>query len=69
VHAAEDRAGFLDAVTDDVRAAVRTGRRQRVDGAFEAVEGVAGAVQSDLKGLVVVIAAGFASGNGILASS
>src|SRR5215510_13856502 len=43
--------------------AVLAARRQRVDRAFEAVEGVGGTVHADLKCLVVVVSAGFASGH------
>src|SRR5262245_36786244 len=65
--AAEDRAFLLDAVADHMRAAVRARRRQRLDGAFEAVERMACAVQGNLKGLVVVVPAGLASSHGVLA--
>src|SRR5262249_19368960 len=58
---------FLQPVTDDADAAMLTGRRQRVDRAFEAVERVGRAVHLYLKGLVVVVAAGFASRHGRLA--
>ena len=40
--AAEDFASLLHAVTDDPALAVRANRRQRVDRALEAIEGVVG---------------------------
>src|SRR5215475_3159963 len=59
--AAEEGAVLLEPVADDADAAVLAGRRQRVDRAFETVEGVGGAVHADLKRLVVVVSAGFTS--------
>src|SRR5688572_21642094 len=64
VRAAEEGAGVLAAVADDAAAAVRAGRRQRVDGAFEAVEGVGAIAHHHLEGLVVIVAAGVAAGHG-----
>src|SRR5262249_54408418 len=61
--AAEEGAVLLEAVSDDADAAVRAGRRQRMDRAFEAVEGMAGTVHADLKCLVVVVFPGFTSGH------
>src|SRR5262249_42827030 len=61
--AAEEGAVLLEPVADDPDAAVLAGRRQRMDRAFEAVEGVGGTVHADLKCLVVVVSAGFASGH------
>jgi len=66
--AAKEGAVLLEAVPDDADAAVLAGRRQRVDRAFEAVEGVGGAVHGHLKRLVVVVSAGFASGHDNLAT-
>src|SRR5262245_9512927 len=66
MRAAEDRSVLLEAVADDMDAAIRACRRQCVDRAFEAVEGVTRAVEGDLKRLVVVVAAGLASGHGCL---
>ena len=57
VLAAEERAVLFESVTDDADAAVLAGRRQRVDRAFEAVEGVGGAVHAYLKRLVVIVTA------------
>src|SRR5918997_4502603 len=57
VRAAEQAAVGLDAVADHADAAVLAGRRQRVDRALEAVEGVRGARRGHLDGLVVVVAA------------
>src|SRR5262249_24465380 len=61
--AAKEGTVLLEPVADDADAAVLAGRRQRVDRAFEAVEGVGGTVHADLKCLVVVVSAGFASGH------
>src|SRR5215472_8312252 len=61
--AAEEGAVLLQAVTDDADAAVLAGRRQRMDRAFEAVEGVGGTVHAHLKCLVVVVSTGFTSGH------
>src|SRR5262245_18582421 len=61
VLAAEEGAVLLEPVADDADAAVLAGRRQRMDRAFEAVEGVGGTVHADLKRLVVVVSAGFTS--------
>src|SRR3977135_140774 len=58
--AAEERAFLFEPVTDDMNAAIVAGRSQRMDRAFEAVEGVGRAVHAHLKRLVVVISAGFA---------
>lgn len=58
--AAEEGALLLEAVTDDTDAAMRAGRRQRMDRAFEAVEGVGLAALDHLKRLVVIVPAGFA---------
>src|SRR3989442_9088941 len=65
--AAEERAVLLQPVADDVDTAIFAGRRQRVDGALEAIERVGRAVQRHLKGLIVVVAACPAS-HGRLAS-
>src|SRR6266705_2579061 len=65
--AAEDRVVLLDAVTDDADAAVIAGRRERMDRAFEAVERMGVSVHRHLERLVVIVAAGFASGHGCLA--
>src|SRR5262249_55581694 len=63
VLAAKEGAVPLESVADDADAAVLAGRRQRVDRAFETVEGVGGTVHADLKRLVVVVSAGFTSRN------
>src|SRR5918994_144173 len=57
VRAAEEPAIRLDAVADDLHAAVLAHRGQRVDRALERVEGVALAVPGDLECLVVLVAA------------
>ena len=59
VDAAEDLAFFLHAVADDPTAAARAAWRERVDGAFEAVEGVALSAEDHLERLVVVVSADF----------
>src|SRR5262245_44843511 len=56
MRAAEHVAALLQSVTDDTSAAVGAGRRQCVDGAFEAVERVGGPIHFHLEGLVVVVA-------------
>src|SRR5215471_9070794 len=61
--AAEEGAVLLEAVPDDADATVLAGRRQRMDRALEAVEGVGGAVHGHLKRLVVVVSTGFTSGH------
>src|SRR4051812_46303099 len=56
-------AGLLQTVTGDLHAARCAFGRKRVNGAFETVEGMRRAVHHDLEGLVVVVAAGLASGH------
>ncbi len=63
MRAAEDHSFFFHAMTQDLGAAMRAGRRELVDRAFEAVERVALAVHDDLKRFVIVVSAGFASGH------
>src|SRR2546423_7784878 len=58
--AAKHPAGGLDAVADDLAAAMGAGGRHRLDRAFEAVEGHRAAGIGDLEGLVVIIAADIA---------
>jgi hypothetical protein len=55
VFAAEEGAFLLKTVTNDTDAAMRTRRRQGMDGAFEAIERMSLAVLDYLKGLVVII--------------
>jgi hypothetical protein len=55
--AAEECAVLFQPVADDADAAVLARRRQRVDRAFETVEGVGGAVHAHLERLVVIVAA------------
>jgi hypothetical protein len=50
----------LDAVADDATAAVCARRGERLDGTFKAIECVRFASRRDLKGLIVLVAAGFA---------
>src|SRR5262249_53694903 len=65
--AAKEGAVLFESVADDADAAVLAGRRQRMDRALEAVEGVGGTVHAHLKRLVVVVSTGFTSGHGNLA--
>ncbi len=57
---AEDLARLLHAVSDNPAVAVRANRRQRVDRALEAVEGVVLAGNDHFKRLVIFILANFA---------
>src|SRR4051812_48369152 len=66
VRTAEEGADRLDAVADDLAAAVTADGGQPVDGALEAVERVRDPGGHDLKRHVVVIAAHFALGHGAL---
>ena len=50
----------FDAVTDDTAITVRANRRQRVNCALEAVEGVTLSAHDDFKRLVIVVLANFA---------
>src|SRR5688572_26939687 len=59
--AAEHAPVLLQAVPDDPGAAVRAGGCQRLDRAFEAVEGVGLPGHHHLEGLVVIVTAAFAS--------
>jgi RNase P/RNase MRP subunit POP5 len=65
--AAEEGPLLLQSVADDADAAILACRRQRMNGAFEAVEGVSGVTHRHLKGLVVIVSAGFTSGHDDLA--
>jgi hypothetical protein len=60
VNAAEDLSVCFDTVTDDSAIAVGANRRQRVDCAFEAIEGVTLSTHNDFKRLVVFVFANFA---------
>jgi hypothetical protein len=61
VSTAINRAFCFHAVTDHPAAAVRTGGRQGMDGAFETVENVRLLSHADLKAFVVYVSADFAS--------
>ena len=50
----------LQAMADDLAAAMVAGRGQGVDRALETIEGVSAAAQGDLKGFVILIPADFA---------
>jgi hypothetical protein len=52
-------AGLLEAMPDDADSAMIAGWCERMNGAFEAIKGMCLAVHRDLKGFVVVVAAGF----------
>ena len=56
----EDLSLRFDAVADDTAVAVGTNRRQRVDCALEAVEGVTLSAHDDFKRLVIFVLANFA---------
>src|SRR4051812_11643502 len=66
VRAAIERAAGLDAVADDHARAVLAPRRQLVNGALEAVEGVTPAGDDDLKAPLVFVAADLAFRHGCL---
>jgi hypothetical protein len=69
VGAAEDVAVGLEAVADDAARAVRAARGEGLDRTLEAVKGVCLAVRrDDLKGLVVIVAAGLAYSHRMLLS-
>jgi len=57
VGAAEEPALDFSTVSDDPAPAMRTGRRQSVNGTLEAIEGVVLSAEPYLKSLVVVVAA------------
>jgi hypothetical protein len=61
VGAAEKRFFGLDAVTDNLAAAVRADRREAVDRALETIENVPVAGRNHLKGQVIIVAADLAS--------
>jgi hypothetical protein len=56
----------LNAVAEDTAAAVLTRRGQRLDGAFKAIKRVHGTSHGELKGLIILIAAGFTPCHGDL---
>jgi hypothetical protein len=60
VDATEDLSVRFDTVTDDPAVAVRANRRQRVDCALEAIEGVTLSAHDDFKRLVIFVLANFA---------
>jgi hypothetical protein len=66
--AAEEGALLLEPVAENADATLVADRRQRMNGAFEAVEGVGSSAHAYLERLVVVIPAGFTSGHDDLAS-
>jgi hypothetical protein len=60
VDTTEDSSVSFDAVTNDPAVAMRANRRQCMDRAFEAVEGVTLSAHYDFKRLVVFVFANFA---------
>jgi len=60
VGAAENLSVRFDAVPDDPAVAVRTNRRQRVDRALEAIEGVTLPANDHFKRLVIFVLTNFA---------
>lgn len=63
--ATEEGTVLLQSVADNAHAAHLAGGRQRLDGAFEAVEGMGLARLHHLERLVVVVSAGFALSHGV----
>jgi hypothetical protein len=63
VVAAEKPAVILQAVADDLDAAMVTRWRKYMNGAFETVENVSLAAHDDLKGFVVLVAATLTNGH------
>jgi hypothetical protein len=59
----KDLRALLDAVPDDSAAAAWTGRRQRVNGAFETVEDVCLTAETDFERFVVIVPAHLALGH------
>lgn len=59
VDAAKDASIRFNTVTDDTAVAVRANRRQRVDRALEAIEGVTFSANDNFKRLVIVVLANF----------
>ena len=57
MHAAENRSIMLDAMPDDTAAAMRAGRRERLDGTFERVEDHGAVGHPNLEAFVVVVVA------------
>src|SRR5260370_20231776 len=66
--AAEEGALLLEPVADDAGAAILAFRRQRMNGAFEAVEGMGDPAHAHLERLVIIVATGFTSGHDDLAA-
>ena len=60
VDTTEDFSVRFDAVADDTAIAVRANRRQRVNCALEAIEGVTLSAHDDFKRLVIIVLANFA---------
>jgi len=66
--AAEECAFLFQPVANDMNTTIVAGRSQRMDRALKAIEGMGRAVHGHLKGLIIVISAGFASGHDCLHS-
>jgi hypothetical protein len=61
VDTTEDSSVRFDTVADDTAVAMGANRRQRVDCALEAIEGVTLSAHNHLKRLVIIVLANFAS--------
>jgi hypothetical protein len=65
VSTAKDRVVFFDSMTNDVGAATRAGRGKSLNGTFETIECMAGAIHGYLERLVIIITASFAFRHGV----
>jgi hypothetical protein len=65
VSTTKDRVVFFDSMTNDVGATTRASRCQGLDGTFETIECVAGAIHDYLESLVVFVTAGLAFRPGV----
>jgi|1185.fasta_scaffold58544_2 hypothetical protein len=64
--ATKESTRLLQTMSDDADSAMTAGGREHVNGAFETIERMRVAVHRDLKGLVILIAAGFTSRHGLV---
>jgi hypothetical protein len=65
VSTAKDRIVFFDSMTNDVSATTRASRCKGLNGTFETIECVAGAIHGYLESFVVIVAAGLAFRHGV----
>jgi hypothetical protein len=65
VSTAKDRVVFFDSMTNDVGATIRASRCKGLDGTFETIECVAGAIHGYLESFIVVVTAGLAFRHGM----